>query len=150
MKATFRNIESLFEIRPVSNSVYFVINCQCIELDGIYYKESLKTSPNKLVPIVKSDSISKPDSISNEVNLLPVEDAKNRLFTFCIETNPPTIEDVEFRVRSKLSSVEVYYEKTFITELLRFFRTDLIDFEEVKNKINTYFSNKIVYESILI
>ena len=138
MKATFRNIESLFEIRPVSNSIYFVINCQHIELDGIYYTESLKTSPNKLVPIVKSNSLSTyynnkdDDNNASKVNVLPAENAKNMLFMFCFETNPVTIEHVEFRVRTRVSSVEIFYEKTFITELLRFFRTDLIDFEEVK------------------
>lgn len=132
LNATFANISSLFEMRPVANSVYFLLNTQSIELDGIYYKDSLKNSETRLVPIIKSDSALSNAAVHKGFQL-PVENASQMLFTFCFETNPTEIENVEFRVRAKVSSVEVFYEKTFITELLRFFRTDLIDFEEVYN-----------------
>lgn len=83
------------------------------------------------MPIVKSNW-----STANQKQLgkhqIPTENANDMLFTFCFETNPAQLENVEFRVHTRVASVEVFYEKTFITELLRFFRTDLIDFEEVK------------------
>lgn len=133
LKATFTNIASLFEVRPVANSVYFLLNTQSIELDGVYYTESLKSSPSRLVPIIKSTGITPATTraVASVNSSLPVEDASGMLFTFCFETNPVSIENVEFRVRARVASVEVFYERTFITELLRFFRTDLIDFEEV-------------------
>lgn len=147
LKATFANISSLFEIRPVANSVYFLLNTKSVELDGVYYTENLKTSPNRLVPIIKSSNqVATASSDSASTSTLPVEKTtSDMLFAFCFETNPATIENVEFRVRARVASVEVFYEKTFITELLRFFRTDLIDFEEVKKIREVWSKAGVIY-----
>jgi hypothetical protein len=58
---------------------------------------------------------------------------ENKLLTFSFETNPIKIENAEFSIETKVSSLEIFYEKTSITEILRFFKTDLIDFEEYAN-----------------
>jgi len=55
-------------------------------------------------------------------------------FTLAFETNPTSIEsDVEFSIRTRVQSLEVYYEKTCITELLNFFKSDTFGIENVVN-----------------
>lgn len=141
LRLNFKHITSRFETRPVANSVYFLLNTRGIEIYGVYYKENLRAGQNQLVPIVKSSQINdeflkrSTSSSSSEnlpMTLLAVEEANDMLFTFCFETNPTKYENAEFSIRTRVASVEIFYEKTSITELLRFFKTDLIDFEEVK------------------
>ena len=130
------DIVSQFELRPIKNNVYFLLNTRGVNLYGVHYKDNLKSGNNKMVPIVKSRNeqkkgIKKPTTDA-PVTLLASEKAKDVLFTFCFETNPLKIENVEYSIRTRISSLEVFYEKTAITELLKFFKTELIDFDEVK------------------
>ena len=57
LKLNFTDILTRFEIKPVSNSIYFLINTRSIDIDGVYYKHELKEPTSKLVPIVRSRSI---------------------------------------------------------------------------------------------
>ena len=138
LQIIFKNIISRFETKPNADSFYFLLNTRGIDILGIYYEGAFKNGKNhQLVPIVKSRVSSQnnetgEDRDATQVTLLATEDANDFLFTFCFETNPLEIQGVEFSIRTRVSSLEISYEKTTITELLRFFRTDLIDFEEVK------------------
>jgi hypothetical protein len=138
LQINFKNIISRFEIKPNADSYYFLLNTRGIDILGIYYEGTFKNGKNhQLVPIVKSrvnteDIEIGEDNDTSQITLLATEDANDFLFTFCFETNPLNIQGVEFSIRTRVSSLEISYEKTTITELLRFFRTDLIDFEEVK------------------
>lgn len=158
LKATFNNIATLFDVRSLSNSVYFLLNTQSINIDGIYYKDSSLQKQgftnHKLVPIVNSlvnaAGSSPPSSPTSSGKLvLPVEQTSsannNMLFSFCFESDPPTMENVEFRINLCVQSVEIFYERTFLTELLRFFRTDLIDFEEVKKIKEVWSKAGVIY-----
>ncbi len=60
------------------------------------------------------------------------EDAKDMFFTLAFETNPIGIKpEVEFSVRTRVQSLEIFYEKTCITELLNFFKSDTFGLENV-------------------
>ena len=158
LKIDFRNIASRLEMRPVINSVYFVLNTRGVDIFGVYYKDDIKSGSNTLVPVVRSmnsNGVNLDDkqafdgsrSSEDEANMakLVSEDARNMLFTFCFETNPIKIENVEFSIRARFSQAEIFYEKTAITELLRFFKTDLIDFDEVKKIKEVWSKAGVIY-----
>ncbi len=120
----------------------------------------LKNGKNhQLVPVVKSrlagESVFQEQSTdAGQITMstkLPNEDDKDVFFTFCFETKPIKINDVElvsipeFSIRTRVSSLEISYEKTTITELLRFFRSDLIDFEEVKKIRDVWTRAGLIY-----
>jgi hypothetical protein len=155
LKVDFKNIESRLDMRPVANSVYFLLNTRGIDVFGVYYESSIKSGNNSLVPVVKS-SLSSDDQINNDKGLFNVaddslmstlvsEDARGMLFTFCFESNPIDIKNVEFSIRARFSQAEIFYEKTAITELLRFFKTDLIDFGEVKKIREVWSKAGVIY-----
>lgn len=154
LKINFRNIATRFELRPIADSVYFLINTRGIDLFGIYYKDSISSSTNTLVPIVKS--LTSGANHENEERLwlrssdldsklLVNEEDQDVLFMFCFESNPINIENVESSIRVRFSQAEIFYEKTAITELLRFFKTDLIDFVEVKKIREVWTKAGVIY-----
>jgi hypothetical protein len=162
LKIDFRNIESRLDMRPVANSVYFILNTRGIDVFGVYYEDSIKTGSNMLVPVVKSTRLSEFSDLSSsnddeaeaatttssdelQVSRLVSEDAKGMLFAFCFESNPIEIKNVEFRIRARFSQAEIFYEKTAITELMRFFKTDLIDFGEVKKIREVWTKAGVIY-----
>ena len=119
LRIDFRQINAQFETRPVANNnFYFEINTQGIEVLGVYYRESLRDGTNELVTLVSSK------------NHFQKQNNSEKLLHFSYENNPINIENVEFSIETRVSSLEIFYEKTSITELLRFFKTDLIDFDE--------------------
>ncbi len=155
LKVDFKNIESRLDMRPVANSVYFLLNTRGIVVFGVYYENTIKSGNNTLVPVVKS-SLSSDEKTDNDKGLFNVaddslmstlvsEDASGMLFTFCFESNPIEIKNVEFSVRARFSQAEIFYEKTAITELLRFFKTDLIDFGEVKKIREVWSKAGVIY-----
>ena len=139
LRLNFTHIVSRFEIRPVAKSFYFLLNARSIDAFGVYYKDCLKNGlKNELVPLIKSKSSesscsSSQSKLQRSVSYVPTETSKEMFFTFAFETNPIDIENVEFSIRTNVSSLKVYYEKTSITELLNFFKSDLIGFEDVVN-----------------
>ncbi|CAF0714006.1 unnamed protein product [Brachionus calyciflorus] len=143
LRLNLKSIISRLEVKPVQNSVYFLLNTRGVDLYGIHYKNNFKSDFSQLVPIVKS---TQDDSdIDQQATVLASENADDMLLIFCFETNPVKYENSEFSIRSKVSSVEIYYEKTAITELLRFFRTDLIDFGEVKKIKEVWSKAGVIY-----
>jgi len=126
LRIDFTEITTKFETRPVANNIYFSLGTRGIEVLGIYYNESLKKdeTTNEMVTLVSS---------RHKTNEEAAVKCENKLLTFSFETNPIKIENAEFSIETKVSSLEIFYEKTSITEILRFFKTDLIDFEEYAN-----------------
>jgi hypothetical protein len=145
LQLNFRNIATRVDTKPVANSVYFVLNTSGIDILGVYYEENLLKGENELVPIVTSKNQQLEQAATFSKTKIAEEDAKDMLFTFCFETNPMKIENAEFSIRAKFSSIEIYYEKTAITELLRFFKTDLIDFGEVKKIKDVWSKAGVIY-----
>lgn len=120
LRIEFNNIRIQFETRPVANNIYFLIKTQEIKMFGSYYETALKDGTYDLVPLVKSRN----------------QNSDDMLIEFSFESNPIEIENVEFSINAKVSSLEIIYEKTSITEMLRFFKTDLIDFEEYSGNLS--------------
>ena len=151
LRIDFTDIASKFEIRPVRDNFYFLLNTRGIGVNGIYYDDAANKNKNELVPIVKSSVLGDRKNTGSVATLLASEEAKDVLFMFCFESNPlpkldkPEIENAEYSVRTKIYSLEVYYEKTAITELLRFFKTDLIDFEAVKKISDAWSTAGLIY-----
>jgi hypothetical protein len=148
LRIDFTDIASKFEIRPVKDSFYFLLNTRGIGVYGIYYEDAMRKDKNELVPIVKSCAANDRKSTISSGTIatqLVSEEAKDVLFMFCFETNPLKIENVEYSIRTRISSLEVYYEKTAITEILRFFKTDLIDFEAVKKISDVWSTAGLIY-----
>jgi hypothetical protein len=84
-------------------------------------------------------------ALDQELDKLIASEENNVLFSFCFETNPTQIANAEFSIRMRIHSVEINYEKTIITEILKFFKTDLIDFDEVKKMSDTWSKAGVSY-----
>jgi len=140
LKLSFTDILTLFEIKPVANSIYFLINTRSIDIDGVYYKQEIKESNSRMVQMVRSRLNKSQNSTSVTTDLLATECKNDILFTFAFETNPIGKENAEFSIRANIHSLEINYEKTIINELIKFVKTDLIDFEEGGKKIKDIWS----------
>ena len=131
LRFNFTHIVSRFETRPVAKSFYFLINTRSIDAFGIYYKENLRNAnKNEMVPMIRS----KNKAVENNDFDMATEDNTDMFFTLAFETNPTNIQPpVEFSLRTRVKSLEVYYEKTCITEILNFFKSDTFGIENVVN-----------------
>lgn len=137
LRFNFTKIESRFEYKPVAESYFFLINTRSVDAFGIYYKDTLKTAVRtELVPLIRSKKTvhSKEETAADNTDssVYASETAEDMFFTLAFETNPINIQpDVEFSVRTRVQSLEIYYEKTCITELLNFFKSDTFGLENV-------------------
>lgn len=135
LKLTCGEILTLFELKPVKNTKYFLINTRSINIDCVYYKEKLGDPSTKMIQMVTSQIGDNPPSSptlpSDFANRKACEGEDASLFKFCFETNPPKYHNAEFSIRTSIHSLEINYEKTAIVELQRFFRSDFMA-EEVR------------------
>ena len=141
-----KSIISRFDLKPVQNSVYFLLNTQGLELYGVHYNTDRIDSANAdriMVPIVKSSHEYK--NLDVPATYLASENAKDMLLVFCFETNPLKYENSEFSIRTKIAALEVYYEERPLSELLRFFKTDLVDFGEVRKIKEVWSKAGVIY-----
>ena len=146
LHASLSEIKARFDVKPVANSLYFLLKTRGIDIKGAYYDDgaTLKHSAGQMVTVVQSKKQTTTTATTAvrttpTPSLLNEEDgAGDDLFTFCIETNPSEAlvgAHAEFSVRARLASLDVFYERTCVLEVLRFFRTDLIDFDENVKKL---------------
>lgn len=133
LRFNFTHIVSRFESRPVAKSFYFLINTRSIDAFGIYYKDSLRNATKtEMVPMIRSKN--EKNLADNKASYMATEDNTDMFFTLAFETNPISIQPpVEFSIRTRVKSLEVYYEKTCITEILNFFKSDTFGIENVVN-----------------
>jgi len=137
LRFAFTHIVSKIETRPVAKSFYILVNTGSVDAFGIYYKDTIKSgmsfNKTELVPLIRSRKKNSTQGISGQASFIATENSDEMFFTLAFETNPTIEPDVEFSLRTRVQSLEVYYEKTCLTELLNFFKSDSFGIENVVN-----------------
>ncbi len=98
LKLSFTDILTLFEIKPVANSIYFLINTRSIDIDGVYYKQEIKESNSRMVQMVRSRLNKSQNSTSVTTDLLATECKNDILFTFYPDNVILNYQNGEFNI----------------------------------------------------
>lgn len=142
----FTNILTLFEIRPVTNTYYFLLKTRSIDIDGIYYKNKIDDQDSRLVRVITSQRSNQEIPLNYEQDSIHSnEQEENVLFKLCIETNPINYQNADLSIRTTIHSLEAYYERTSINELIRFFRTDYLDLREINLRSDVWSTAGVSY-----
>lgn len=132
LSVNFIQIFAQFETRPVANNFFFKIDTKDIEVKGVFYKKSLDDDNKEMVTLVSSKNTS------------------DNFILFSYENNPIDIENVEFNIKTRVTSLEIFYEKTSITEIIRFFSDDTDNFStneytKLSEKLNAWSTAGVLF-----